>query len=218
MIQSASKSNEEDAGERRGLHLELRDAIGAVLLRRLQELSSMKQKLQQGLRQTKSSGGGGAAASGWDQDFDFQEGGSEGSEGSESSSSSLLVRLASAIADRREIKGLKHSSTSLAGLLKSGLGRFGLQKQPQPGDYPLVVLFVVGGVSVGEINQVLACVDAKTVAAGAARAVGGGGGGEAVGFGQGAGTGAPSPPPKVIVGGTALLQPRDIVFHALARN
>ncbi len=211
LILSASNSSEEDAGERRALHLELRDAV-SELLRRLQELSFIKQRVQEGFRPKKNSGGGGGN-SGWEEDFDFHE----GDGGSESNSSSLLVRLASAIADRREIKGLKHSSTSLAGLLKSGLGRFGLQKQPQPGDYPLVVIFVVGGVSVSEIHQVLACVDAKTVAAAAAQA-GGSEGGEAV-FGQGgAGAAAAAPPPKVIVGGTALLQPRDIVFHALARN
>ena len=198
LIHSAvNPSSGEDAGERRALYLELRDAV-TELLRRLQELSSIKQRARQGFRQTKNSGGG-AGGGGWDEDFDLQKGASE------NYSSSLLVRLASCIADRHEIKGLKHSSTSLAGLLKSGLGRFGLQKQPQPGDYPLVIIFVVGGVSISEIHQVLACIDAKTVAAAAAQA-GGSGGGEAGAL------------PKVIIGGTALLQPRDIVFHALARN
>jgi hypothetical protein len=74
-----------------------------------------------------------------------------------------------------------------------------------------VVVFVVGGVSLSEIHQVLACVDAKTVAAAAAQAnnISGGEAGMA--------GGAPPPPPKMIVGGTALLQPRDIVFHALAK-
>lgn len=201
LIHSASNpSRGDDAGERRALYLELRDAV-SELLRRLQELSCIKQRAQQDFKDTQGSGAG-AGTSGWDEDFDVQKGASE------SYSSSLLVRLASFIVDRREIKGLKHSSTSLAGLLKSGLGRFGLQKQPQPGDYPLVVIFVVGGVSISEIHQVLACVDAKTVAAAAAQA-GGSGGGEA---------GALPQAPKVIVGGTALLQPRDIVFHALAKT
>lgn len=208
LVHSASNiSSGEDAGERRALHLEVRDAV-SELLRRMQELSFIKQRAQQGFRQTIGSGGG-ASSGDWNEGFNVDKGASE------SYSSSLLVRLASAISGRREIKGLKHSSTSLAGLLKSGLGRFGLQKQPQPGDYPLVVIFVVGGVSISEIHQVLACVDAKAVAAAAVQA-GGNGGGE-VGVGQEA-SGAGAPPPKVIVGGTALLQPRDIVFHALATN
>ncbi len=207
LLTSASVSREEDAGERRALHLELRDAI-SELLHRLQELSFIKQKAQHGFRQQTKSGSSGGGGGGWDV-FDAVD--NEGKDSVDAYSSSLLVRLASAIADRREIKGLKHSSTTLAGLLKSGLGRFGLQKQPQPGDYPLVVVFVVGGVSLSEIHQVLACVDAKTVAAAAAQAnnISGGEAGMA--------GGAPPPPPKMIVGGTALLQPRDIVFHALAK-
>jgi hypothetical protein len=43
---------------------------------------------------------------------------------------------------------LHAGATSLSGLLRSGLGRFGLQAGPKPSDFSTVVLFVIGGVSV----------------------------------------------------------------------
>ena len=46
------------------------------------------------------------------------------------------------------------------GLLQSGLGRFGLvQKQPQPGDYATVIVFVVGGMSLADLREVRLAVD-----------------------------------------------------------
>ncbi len=74
------------------------------------------------------------------------------------------------------------------GLLKSGLGRFGLvQKQPQPGDHSTVIIFVVGGISVADLREVRHVVAEKI-------------------------TGQPGRASvKVLVGGTALMSPHDIV-------
>jgi len=117
----------------------------------------------------------------------------------------LLARLAEGCIQHTPIEGLVHSSTSLAGLLKSGLGRIGLQRQPHPGDYGMVVIFVIGGVSVAEMHEVQAVVDAAAAAAAAAAA-----GAE----------GMPRQvrqPPKIIVSGSALLQPADVLAHVLPR-
>lgn len=54
------------------------------------------------------------------------------------------------------ISDLTPAAASLAGLLKTGLGRFGIQKaQPKPSDHDVVMIFVVGGASVGEIHHVM---------------------------------------------------------------
>jgi hypothetical protein len=42
---------------------------------------------------------------------------------------------------------LHAGATSLSGLLRSGLGRFGLQAGPKPSDCSTVILFVLGGIS-----------------------------------------------------------------------
>ncbi len=42
---------------------------------------------------------------------------------------------------------LHAGATSLSGLLRCGLGRFGLQAGPKPSDCSTVILFVVGGIS-----------------------------------------------------------------------
>lgn len=203
---AAGEGAVEDAGQRRAVHLEVKDAAGEVLAR-LRELSQLRQTAK-GRKPRSSSGVGGGP--GEDEEYAYSE--SRPADGS--SRPSVLLRLAGAVADRAEIPGLKHASTSLAGLLKSGLGRFGLQRQPRPGEYPVVVIFVIGGVSLGEIHDVLSCVDAKAVAAGAAAAAQPAGNS---GLGDG-GVSVRMPPPKVIVGGTVLLQPREVVARALART
>ena len=201
--EDGDEDGDEDEGERRALHLEVRDAVEEVFAR-LRELSLFRQR-------TFPPGIDLNAQKEQHQQQQVVENDSEAEGGS------LLVRIATAIADRSEIKGLKHASTSLAGLLKSGLGRFGLQKQPQPGDYPVVVIFVIGGVSVAEIHHVLGCIDAKTASAVTA-ASGGGVGGErrAAAAGGGSSPSQPQPPPKIILGATTLLDPGDAVRHALS--
>lgn len=106
---------------------------------------------------------------------------------------------------------LAAGATSLTGLLRSGLGRFGLQAGPKPSDCPTVLLFVIGGVSISELHEVQQAVDeraaqvtqAAQVAAAAAASGGGGGGG-------------PRMPPRVLVGGTALLRHGDLCRHLFA--
>ena len=202
----------EDAGERRAVLLEIKDAVQEVLAR-LRELSQLRQAAKGRVSRGSTTAGGGLGEEEDSSYSDFRP--------VEGTSSSVLVRLAGAIADRAEVPGLKHANTSIAGLLKSSLGRFGLQKQPRPGEYPLVVLFVIGGVSIAEIHEVLACVDAKAVAVGAAAAAAAQQQVESSGFGSGLGEpglGMKMPPPKVIVGGTALLQPREVVARALCHS
>jgi len=62
---------------------------------------------------------------------------------------------ADAIGKQRAVPGLRHVTDSLSGLFKSGLSRFGLQLEapPQPAEHPLVVVFVVGGISMREIRD-----------------------------------------------------------------
>ena len=63
---------------------------------------------------------------------------------------------ADAIGKQRTVTGLQHVTDSLSGLLKSGLSRFGLQFEapPQPSEHPLVIVFVVGGISMREIRDI----------------------------------------------------------------
>ena len=62
---------------------------------------------------------------------------------------------------------LTHVPSSLGGLLKSGFGLLGLQARPKPGDHPLALLFLVGGLSAGELR------DSREAAAIAGAAAGG---------------------------------------------
>lgn len=59
---------------------------------------------------------------------------------------------------KRPIPTMKHVGTSIAGLLKSGLGRIGLQHH-SPGEYDTIVFFVLGGVSASEMADIRAVVD-----------------------------------------------------------
>lgn len=100
----------------------------------------------------------------------------------------LLVRLIDMMmSEKGVVKGLVHASTSLTGLLKSGLGRIGLQRQPRPKDYEVIVLFVVGGISLAEMHDVLARVDELQV-----------------------NSNPDSPLPRVVIGGTCLLVPGTV--------
>lgn len=74
------------------------------------------------------------------------------------------------------------------GLLQSGLGRFGLvnMKQPQPGDYDTVIVFVVGGVSLADLREARQAIDDRA----------GSEGGRAA---------------RILVAGTTLLAPLDVV-------
>ena len=92
---------------------------------------------------------------------------------------------------RQAIPGLYHATASLRGLLKSGLGRFGLQKQPHPADHSVVMLFFVGGVSMLELREVHEEVDSQQIRGGKF--------------------------PQILTGGTVLLRPRDL-HHNLVND
>jgi hypothetical protein len=68
--------------------------------------------------------------------------------------------------DRAPVPGLLQATGSIRGLLKSGLGRFGLkfEAQQNPGDHPLVVVCVVGGVSALELREAQMAVDERQAA------------------------------------------------------
>lgn len=70
----------------------------------------------------------------------------------------LVIKLIDDIIAGRNIPIMKHIGTSIAGLLKSGLGKIGLQ-QHSPGEYETVVIFVLGGISINEISQTRGYVD-----------------------------------------------------------
>ena len=89
---------------------------------------------------------------------------------------------------KQSIPGLYHATASIRSLLKSGLGRFGLQKQPHPADNAVVILFVVGGISMHELREFQQDVDMH--------------------MGQGRQL------HQLLAGGTVVLRPRDL-YHNL---
>lgn len=70
----------------------------------------------------------------------------------------LVIKFIEDILADRNITAMKHIGTSIAGLLKSGLGRIGLQ-QHNPGEYEMIVIFILGGISINEISQTRAYID-----------------------------------------------------------
>ncbi|KAI7845287.1 hypothetical protein COHA_001130 [Chlorella ohadii] len=167
--------------ELRGLQLEARDAVQA-LLGRMRELSAFRRSLltaQQGQQL------GRLAALG-------QDGAPR--------PTPLLRQLVECILRDEPLPDLHAGATSLSGLLRSGLGRLGVKAGPKPSDRPTVVLFVLGGVSLAELHEIQQAIDER-----AAR-VSSSGGGSGTSGPQGGG----SAPPRIIVGGTALLHPRDL--------
>lgn len=105
----------------------------------------------------------------------------------------LLIAIINDIMYGRPVSGLKHMSSSLTGLLKTGLGRIGLQ-QHHPGDYEIVILFVVGGLGMNEISGVSCEVDSLLAESQTIE----------------------RKLPSVLVGGSVLLQPTDSIFSILS--
>lgn len=70
----------------------------------------------------------------------------------------FIIQCIDDILTGRTISGMKHVGTSIAGLLKSGLGRIGLQ-QHHPGEYEMIVIFILGGISVNEVAQTRVYID-----------------------------------------------------------
>lgn len=105
---------------------------------------------------------------------------------------SLVWCHAERVLGKQNISGLYHATASIRSLLKSGLGRFGLQKQPHPADNAVVILFVVGGISMLELREIQQAVDNQISQGGKL--------------------------PQLLTGGTALLHPTDFFQNLCSRK
>ncbi|NXY59377.1 SCFD2 protein, partial [Callaeas wilsoni] len=56
--------------------------------------------------------------------------------------------------DRPDPVDIEHMSSGLTDLLKTGFSMFMKVNRPHPGDHPLLIIFMVGGVSVSEVKIV----------------------------------------------------------------
>ncbi|NWV00025.1 SCFD2 protein, partial [Upupa epops] len=56
--------------------------------------------------------------------------------------------------DRPDPVDIEHMSSGLTDLLKTGFIRFMKVNRPHPGDLPLLIIFMVGGVTVSEVKMV----------------------------------------------------------------
>ncbi|NXO51618.1 SCFD2 protein, partial [Aramus guarauna] len=57
-------------------------------------------------------------------------------------------------ADRPDPVDIEHVSSGLTDLLKTGFSMFMKVNRPHPGDHPLLIIFMVGGVTVSEVKMV----------------------------------------------------------------
>nr|XP_010295896.1 PREDICTED: sec1 family domain-containing protein 2 [Balearica regulorum gibbericeps] len=57
-------------------------------------------------------------------------------------------------ADRPDPVDIEHMSSGLTDLLKTGFSMFMKVNRPHPGDHPLLIIFMVGGVTVSEVKMV----------------------------------------------------------------
>ncbi|NWT55178.1 SCFD2 protein, partial [Erythrocercus mccallii] len=69
---------------------------------------------------------------------------------------SLLKQVVEEICnpDRPDPVDIEHISSGLTDLLKTGFSMFMKVNRPHPGDHPLLIVFMVGGVSVSEVKMV----------------------------------------------------------------
>ncbi|NWY75981.1 SCFD2 protein, partial [Erithacus rubecula] len=63
--------------------------------------------------------------------------------------------------DRPDPVDIEHISSGLTDLLKTGFSMFMKVNRPHPGDHPLLIIFMVGGVSVSEVKMVKDLVAAR---------------------------------------------------------
>ncbi|NWU11321.1 SCFD2 protein, partial [Cephalopterus ornatus] len=56
--------------------------------------------------------------------------------------------------DRLDPVDIEHMSSGLTDLLKTGFSMFMKVNRPHPGDHPLLIIFMLGGVSVSEVKMV----------------------------------------------------------------
>lgn len=74
----------------------------------------------------------------------------------------LVRQITSQVFQDATLGDLTRVTSVLGGLLKIGLGRFGFQNQSKPGDHPIVVIFVVGGICLLEIKEILAEIEGQS--------------------------------------------------------
>ncbi|NXD75981.1 SCFD2 protein, partial [Halcyon senegalensis] len=70
--------------------------------------------------------------------------------------SSLCIQVVEEICnpDRPDPVDIEHMSSGLTDLLKTGFSMFMKVNRPHPGDHPLLIIFMVGGVTVSEVKIV----------------------------------------------------------------
>ncbi|NXY81624.1 SCFD2 protein, partial [Alcedo cyanopectus] len=56
--------------------------------------------------------------------------------------------------DRPDSADIEHMSSGLTDLLKTGFSMFMKVNRPHPGDHPLLIIFMLGGVTVSEVKMV----------------------------------------------------------------
>ncbi|KAL4437281.1 hypothetical protein ABPG75_004420 [Micractinium tetrahymenae] len=179
----ATQAGQVASEELRALQLEARDAAEA-LLQRCRDVAALRRSL---LKQPERLGR-------------LAEAGQDGAP----RPLPLLPQIAEHILADRPLPDLRAGATSLSGLLRKGLGRFGLQAGPKPSDCDTIILFVLGGIAPSELHEIMQAVDER--AAQAAGSVGSG----ASGSSGGASSSQPKPTPRIIVGASALLRPSDL--------
>ncbi|KAI3950940.1 hypothetical protein MKW92_009940 [Papaver armeniacum] len=95
----------------------------------------------------------------------------------------LLYKLLSMVLGKYEVPGLEYHSSAVTRLFKSGFGRFGLgQAKPSLGDQSVILVFVVGGINCHEV------LEAREALSQSGR-----------------------PDVELIIGGTTLLTPNDML-------
>ncbi|XP_048797733.1 sec1 family domain-containing protein 2 isoform X2 [Lagopus muta] len=79
-----------------------------------------------------------------------------GSNTNQASYKPLLKQVVEEIcsADRPDSVDIEHMSSGLTDLLKTGFSMFMKVNRPHPGDHPLLIIFMVGGVTVSEVKMV----------------------------------------------------------------
>lgn len=102
----------------------------------------------------------------------------------------LLKQLVNLIFDpsKPELPDIELKTSGLGGLLKSGLGLFRTVSKPRPSDHPLLIVFVVGGITATEMKQIKDSVTSL------------------------------KPSTQVMVGSTRLVKPQDIVTSILCQD
>lgn len=103
---------------------------------------------------------------------------------------SLVKQMVAAIfdSDKADLVDIKMMSSGMKDMLKSGFGLFRTVAKPRPSDHPLMILFIVGGVTSTEVKQIRDAVNSY------------------------------KPDTQVLVGSTCLLTPSKAVHSVLSQN